>query len=296
MSNLQKYQANIEQMRKSIYMDYPAHVHMETMAQCNAACNFCPYPTLDRKGAKMPDDLIDKIINDLAQIPANVPFQLSPFKINEPFLDKRLFPILKKINNRLPNAYILLTTNASPITEETIEKLGYVKNLKSLWISFNDHREAEYEATMQLPYKRTIERLNLIHKFKKLDALNFDVYLSRVGDNSQTDLDFREWVRVNYPGFNSNIFPRGNWLNQVSKEFTKQAEIPDVGCVRWFDFSITATGVVAHCCMDGKAEFPIGDVNNNSVLEIYNSPHYKALREAAIYRKNAEPCNKCSFL
>ena len=79
-------------------MKYPAHVHMETMALCNASCSFCPYPSLERKGATMPTALIEKIIDDLTSIPRSVPFQLSPFKVNEPFLDRRLFYVLDLCN------------------------------------------------------------------------------------------------------------------------------------------------------------------------------------------------------
>ena len=150
-------------MRKSPYLDFPAHVHLETNALCNAACNFCPYPTLERKGVKMPDALIAKIIEDLRDIPSTLPFQLSPFKVNEPFLDTRLFSILAQINERLPNASLTLTTNASALTEKQLARLGRVRNLAYLWISMNDHRAAEYEATMKLPYRRTLERMRMIH-------------------------------------------------------------------------------------------------------------------------------------
>ena len=68
-SALHAYQRNVLQMRQSSAIDFPAHVHLETMAQCNAACNFCPYPGLERKGTVMDDALIAKVVNDLADIP-----------------------------------------------------------------------------------------------------------------------------------------------------------------------------------------------------------------------------------
>jgi hypothetical protein len=48
--------------------------------------------------------------------------------------------------------------------------------------------------------------------------------------------------------------------------------------------------------MDGKGLWPIGDVTQQSVLEIYNAPHYRRLREATQTRQQAEPCNRCTFL
>ena len=292
-AHLQSYQMRVEAYRQTPYLDYPAHVHFETLAKCNAACVFCPYPTMERKGTMMPDALIAKVIGDLQDIPSTLSFQLSVFKVSEPFLDVRLFDIIGDINAKLPNATITLTSNASPITEDKLAQLAKIKKCGYLWISFNDHREKEYEATMKLPYKRTIERLNLIHQKRSSGELNIRIVLSRIGDSTSVDQEFVQWVRINYPLFETSIFPRGNWLGQTG---APDLVVPNVGCSRWFDLSITATGTVAHCCMDGKAEYPIGDVNTQHCLDIYNAPHYRQLRESTFTRADAIPCNRCSFL
>jgi hypothetical protein len=292
--HLQRYSDLYATLKQSPYMDWPAHVHIETYATCNAACSFCPYPGLERQGAKMPDELIAKILDDLSAIPADVPLQISPFKVNEPFLDSRLFDILKAINAKLPNASITLTTNATPLNEENLARLEKVQNVGDLWVSFNDHRAAEYEKVMRLPYARTIARLDALHRHKAGGLLPFNVVLSRVGDGSAADADFCAWVVERYPAFGVSVIQRGGWLGQV--DIGMQVLVPKVACVRWFDISITATGVVAHCCMDGEAAYPIGDVRTQNVLDIYNAPGYRALRERAIDRMSAVPCNKCSFM
>lgn len=290
---LASYQNEVERMRKGPYMQFPVHVHMETLALCNAACNFCPYPTLERQGTRMPDELVAKIIRDLTGIPSTVSFQLSPFKVNEPFLDVRLFDILAQINEQLPNAKLTLTTNASPITEKHLQRLENVKNLSALWISMNDYREAEYEATMQLPYRRTIERLRAIHRAISDKRIATKIVISRVGDGTAADLDFINWVNHQFPLFETSVIQRGNWLLQVQTVTTPP---PAVGCLRWFELSITASGVVAHCCMDGTACYPIGDVSKQHVLEVYNNPSYRRLRSATMVRQQAKPCDSCAFL
>jgi tetratricopeptide (TPR) repeat protein len=290
---LQPYQDKVDQLRQSPYMDYPAHVHLETMSLCNAACTFCPYPTLERQGTTMPLELIEKVIDDLTAIPPTLPFQLSPFKVNEPFLDKRLFYILDLCNDKLPNACLTLTTNASPLTEKKLDQLAAVKNLGYLWVSLNDHRPEVYEATMKLPWPRTFERLQLLARKQAAGQLPFRVVLSRVGDGSAADAAFCDWVREHFPACEPSVFPRGSWLGQVD---TPVGQVPAVGCTRWFDVSITSTGVVAHCCMDGQAQWPLGDINRQHVLEIYNAPHYRRLRQQAVTRAEVEPCNRCTFL
>lgn len=290
---LAQYQRDLQTQRQSRYMDFPQHVHLESMATCNAACVFCPYPTIERQGARMPDDLIEKVMTDLTDIPADLPFHLSPFKVNEPFLDVRLFDILRHANDRLPNAILTLTSNATPITARSLDRLEAIKNIGYLWISFNDHRAQAYEQTMKLPYERTVERLDLIHQRKAAGRLPFAVVLSRVGDDSADDQAFRDWCQQRYPLFGTSVFQRGGWLGQVN---TPVGAIPEVGCMRWFELSITATGTVAHCCMDGQAQWPIGDVRAQHVLDIYNSPAYRRLREATTTRQDASPCRTCTFL
>jgi radical SAM protein with 4Fe4S-binding SPASM domain len=242
----------------------------------------------------MSDALIEKIITDLTDIPRHVPFQLSPFKVNEPFLDTRLFDILKTVNEKLPHANIALTSNASPLTPKNLQKLNEIERIGYLWISFNDHRPEQYTQTMQLPWERTIERLNMIHQAKADGRFTPRVILSRVGDNTQADVEFVQWVAQHFPLFGTHVFQRGGWLGQANVELN--TPVPNTGCVRWFDLSITSTGKVAHCCMDGKAEWSIGDVNQQHVLEVYNNPEYKVLREKTNSRLSVSPCNTCTFL
>jgi radical SAM protein with 4Fe4S-binding SPASM domain len=55
-----------------------------------------------------------------------------------------------------------------------------------------------------------------------------------------------------------------------------------------------ASGKVALCCMDGEGKYVVGDVNNSSVLEIYNSPEYRKMRQYSFSRLSAaNPCNTC---
>ena len=62
------YQDLVLALRNGPYLDFPSVLGIETMALCNAACEFCPYPVLERKGAVMPDTLIEKILDDIQNL------------------------------------------------------------------------------------------------------------------------------------------------------------------------------------------------------------------------------------
>src|SRR4051812_8344857 len=101
--------AVLMQMREN-HMDYPWEVSLETQALCNAACTFCPYPTLERKGLKMSDELVNKIVDEMISWKQH-DMCFSPFKVNEPLLDPRTIPLCEKVNAQAPWIRLRLFTN-----------------------------------------------------------------------------------------------------------------------------------------------------------------------------------------
>lgn len=272
------------------YLDYPAGVHFETWTKCNAACDFCPYPTLDRLGNKMPDAMIEKILTDLEDIPKDHKFFISPFKVNEPFLDKRLLPILEDINKRLPNAILTLFSNGTTLTREKIKRIARLSNVRHLWISLNEHRPTHYEAVMKMPLARTVKKLDLLH------SMDFPhkVVVSRVCDNTQIDYDFVMRVENRWPKFEAFLIKRDAWINDI-KHDAINTEVPVAKCNRWWEMEITSTGRTALCCMDAHARYSNGDVSKQHVLEIYNLPEFKRMRAGTQTRQAYSPCNICTY-
>ncbi len=294
-ADFRDYQLGVERKRLSPYLDYPREVTIETLALCNAACEFCPYPDLERQGACMSDDLVEKILGDLEDIPGDVPFSISPFKVSDPLLESRILDIVGQVGARLPHATVRMFTNGSPLTPRHIEGLAAAGNIEHLWISLNHHQPEGYERIMKLPWRKTRAKLDLLHEAKAAGRFPPPVIVSRVCDGSEDDQAFAPWVRETFPRFQPKLVPRTNCLGRVDLP-ALFPETPPVACDRWFELSITATGVVALCCMDGRAEFPVGDVSKQHVLEVYNAPAFRRLREQQATRKGIHPCETCSNL
>ena len=139
MAGTTEYQIYLDSL-KSRCIDYPAIVSIETYAYCNAACNFCPYPNLTRKGDMMPDVLVEKLISDFEAIPVSHPFEINLSRVNEPFLDQRIFDIAARINERLQNASLVFFSNGTPLNKKNIEKLSKLKRISRLNISLNEYQ------------------------------------------------------------------------------------------------------------------------------------------------------------
>lgn len=278
---------------RDVYLDWPHEISIETYSKCNASCTFCPYTTLDRIGTKLSDETLDRIIEELKDHPH--PFILSPFKVNEPFLDKRLVPFLRKVNAELPKAVLRIFTNGSALTPRHIEEVADLKRVMHLWVSLNEHRPVEYKALMGLDFERTAGNLDALHAAVAAGAFAHEVVVSKVAAEGLRDPiqeEFWNYVQERWPRFTVHLIKPDGWLGDIP---LGSPDIPDAPCSRWFELSIMADGKVSLCCMDGQGQFTIGDVHEQSLFEIYNGKAWRMNRLRMWSRKNVHPCATCSY-
>lgn len=295
LERVKNYKTNVDNLyQNGKWLNYPMNVSIETFSSCNAACNFCPYPSLDRKGTKMSEDLFKKIIDELSEPKDYVLPSINLTRVNEPFLDKRIFEFMSYVNAKMPRTKIKLFTNASLLDEKKLDQLLEVKNFASLTISFNDHRPVEYEKVMQIPYKRTYENVKQIHERKKAGEIKFPIILGRVGDGTGSDDDFLKWAENDFPLFQAIVSARFDWIGKL--QLNNFPLVPNLGCQQWFMLHFLANGREAFCCIDSEGDYGQGNANLENVIDIYNLPYKKRMRMEKMPREKNDICSKCSAL
>ena len=257
----------------------PREVSIETISLCNAKCTFCPYSTLERSG-KMSGWLLDKLIDEMSEF--DKPFIFSPFKVNEPLLDPRFIDICRTVEST-SLATLQIFTNGSPLTQRHIDNISELSRVKYLWISLNSHIQEEYEALMSIPFERTVRRLDNLHD----QDFPHPVVLSAVGYPNDS---FVEYCGNRWPKFGLALLPKASWLGFTDPQVDI---VPDIPCGRWWELSIMSNGIVSLCCMDGEGQFPTGDVNKQTMLEVYNSPFYRERKEMS--RRDVDVCKTCTY-
>ncbi len=273
------------------YARQPFEVSIETLALCNAACTFCPYPTLERQGRKLSMDLITHLIGQMKQW--TEPFYVSPFKVNEPLLDNRLPEICAGIEAELPLATLRLFTNGQPLTETHLAWIAQLKRLDGLWISLNSCDPQEYGDLMKLSYELTARRLDALHAAIDRGTFPHNVTVSRVAqDDAQSNMAFMRSVARRWPRFLPVLIKRDGWLGYVPPSSSR---IPQAPCARWWELNITAEARAVLCCMDGKGEYVLGDATTQSLDEIYNQPELADRRMFARHRLDIDPCERCTY-
>lgn len=268
-------------MRLEQYLHQPHEVSIETFAKCNAACTFCPYPTIERIGEKMPDETINRLIDEMASF--ELPFYFSPFKVNDPLLDNRLEWILKTFKEKT-TGHVRIFTNGSALTEKKAEMLHGIPPHLEVWISLNEHDPDRYRDLMGLEFEKTARNIDAIHN----SNFAHPVILLRVG----VDPAFRRYCNKRWPRFQVAMIKKDGWLGYTDPDIDA---IPDEPCSRWWELSIMANGKAALCCMDAEGEHGHGDVNESTLLEIYNHPELLKKRTGEQTRAEIAPCNRCSY-
>jgi len=263
------------------YMDQPAEIGLETISKCNAKCTFCPYTTLERKG-KMSGWLLDKLIEEMMDF--ETPFFVSPFKVNEPLLDNRFYDICRTIE-AATCAYLRIFTNGAALTQRRIDEISQLKRVHHLCVSLNSHIPEEYEALMSMPFERTAKRLDNLHN----QDFPHPVFLTCVGYPNRP---FVVYCLNRWPKFKPQVSPKTSWLGYTKSQVR---DVPDLSCHRWFELSVMSNGIVSLCCQDGEGQFPVGDVNKNTLLEVYNHPFYRERRENRLSRLEVDVCNTCTY-
>ena len=76
-------------------------IQIQTIDFCNRSCDFCPNRDgLRKTGALMEERTLDAVLDQLAAMEYHG--RISPYLMNEPLLDDRIFEIIARIRARFP--------------------------------------------------------------------------------------------------------------------------------------------------------------------------------------------------
>jgi hypothetical protein len=289
-----RYQEYDSLLMGARWLDFPRGVSIETFAYCNAACSFCPYPDLERKGEMLPTDLVERVIDELASIPDYTPERLVLCRVNEPMLDKRLFDFMRLARQRLPETTLPTFTNGTTLTEKNVDMLLDIGLLGSLIVSLNDHRKQQHESLMKISYDLVIANLDRLEHRAAAGEIPFPVVVTRVASGGEEDREYLDWCEARWPSLHPTVTPAFDWLG-ATVEAEKLPYVPVYGCSQWFDLNILADGREAFCCVDSVGINEDINIHNMTALEMYNRPERRALRKSYVSRQQVEYCRTCTF-
>jgi MoaA/NifB/PqqE/SkfB family radical SAM enzyme len=270
-------------------------LQIETINICDAKCVFCPYPDMKRPKGTMPMPLFERLIDEAATIPQIDKVTLTG--LGEPLLDKHLMERLHLIRNKMQIGCLDLYTNGSRLTMRHIQEFVKVP-VDVLYVSLNAISRDGRKQIMGLDDYDHVENIlrEAIDRFKDCSlkivvkgVTGTDLMESGVGNEFVSK--WGDWSN----GGNGFLHLEGNWGGITWKSRTK----PSMPCLRALEqIMVLQDGRVSLCCFDSEGDVILGDLNKQSLREVYNSGLAVEYRKAHAEGRRGELklCSTCTTI
>ena len=252
-------------------------LQVETTNYCNARCIFCAHGRIEEHGI-MTDGLYTKILTDASRFNPP-PKTFIPMLTGEPFIDPQIVDRVKEARSVLPNTDIHLYTNGSLLTEEIINELAEIRGLR-LNISANGASVETRQRLTGLDDYETMARM-----IDYVDSLHIPHTVSLVQHPSITKEEEetfnRRWGQTSSSSSSREpyVFQHLNFAGITcpctENNFTRCIHATSHMTVLW-------DGRVNLCCMDPLGRATFGDLNHQTVAEVWFSEgrqHYVIMHE-----------------
>ncbi|WP_295456443.1 radical SAM protein [uncultured Thiodictyon sp.] len=284
---------------------------------CNFKCVFCPTSDRDllksvgRKKGMMSFSFYQEIIDSLGAFDGKITV-LSLHKDGEPLLNKNIADMVAYAKKAKVSSTVEITTNASRMFPDLSNKL-IAAGLDSIRISI-EHVSAEgYQKTTRnyKDYDQIVQNVShLYHEARRRRSqLKILVKIIDTGLSAdEMDKFYRDFGGISDIARVEGIM---GWSYSELKDFTLGIN-PTVGmdgitplkperivCPEPFKMlAINFDGSVSPCCDDWTLNLVLGNMNQESAIEIWNGARLSRIRELHLKNRRGElaACAKCQYM
>lgn len=272
-------------------------LQIENSNLCNARCVFCPYDAQTRKRMVMGMDLYRKILDEAGTIP--ILERLTITGLGEPTIDKELIEKIAYARKVMhPKTEIDCYTNGSFLDAEYVRGLEKV-GLSVLYVSINAIDNKKRQEIMGIDGYDVLEALlvKMIRELKKMRIVVKGVQEKDLFDGEEATEFVRKWGGLVEPGKNGRAFLHleGNWAGWNYPVRTTQR---NACCRATNHIMVLSDGRVCLCCQDYDGKVIFGDLNNQTLREIYRTEAYVNYRKSHMEgrRNELELCRTCTMI
>ena len=271
-------------------------LQIECTNVCNADCVFCPYGKMQRAKGTMPMPLFRKIVDEAATIPLISHITITG--LGEPLLDRHLLERLRYIRAKLPHILLDMYTNGTYLRKKVVDDLIDV-GLSVLYISLNGVDAQKRREIMKVDdYDEVVEYI----KYAKAATAGTGTRVLVKGIVSKDLMEAgdqetfaNQWGGRYSPESKQGAYLHleGNWAGKV----WPMRVTPTQACSRALSqIMVLQDGRVSLCCFDSEGEMVLGDLNHQSLREIYGGPLALGIREAHNDGRRSEIalCKNCT--
>lgn len=266
--------------------DFPRRLQIETTNRCNASCAMCPILQMKRPKGDMSWEVWARLVSELKTRPPLRRVMLHV--MGEPLLHPDFLKMFRYLREEAPHQPVEFSTNGSVLTGERAEELVEI-GLEQLNFSL-DACSPETHAKIRkgLNYDKVIANLEGLIETVARSGKNKPrvlVQMIKMDVNREEWPEFeRRWTGLaeKYPFFELYIKEQWSWggyIDSGQAEMEKEKGFLALPCSFPFDqLDVYWDGRVGFCCLDEDAELALGDLNGQSLAEIWNSGRMEEIR------------------
>jgi len=290
----------------SIVNKRPIDINIETTNFCPLKCIFCPNRKIKRSKQTMSMELFEKICKDYYSLGGGV-IGISSMQ-SDIFSDELLIKRLELLNKYKDKFYIYTTTNiisASKFSDDEIKE--FLKTFDYLVISLGGVEKEEYKIMYGVDAFDVVK--DQLYRFSRIineNNLNIEIELAIRTYQAAKIINSQEYKEFNsifpiydvkdrffswYGLINQDELPQGAKIQKFNN-ITKKKD-----CVVPFtSLSINANGQVIGCgCIDWEARHVIGDINKQTINEIWNDKPCNEFRMGFSLENIPDMCKECAL-
>ena len=298
------YQTIQKQYIKNIidrYKNKPNIVVIENTNLCNYQCALCPHSQLKRKMGVMNENLFKKIIDEASQLGVK---KIAIHGFGEPAIDQNLSQRIAHAKSK-GIKHVGTSSNGSLMTKELARKI-ILSGLDEINFSLDAYSQAAYAKMRSGKFyhqvMNNVERfISIRNKLKQTKPLVVVDFIKSKHNYQEVDKFYKKWLGL---ADHINITTPHSWGGAFKEEagersfHSRRTNIKREPCrFLWTDLVVNWDGRVSACCQDYEASLVVGDLNLNSIKEIWQSEKLENLREIHLNNKaDAIPlCRRCDY-
>lgn len=275
-------------------------IEIQTVSYCNSKCVVCPWVKIKDSVPKqsMTEQTWNKVLDGISVLN---PDTIIPYMNNEPLLDKNIESRINDLHSLSPHSQIEVSTNGILLSEKSAKYL--VNNVDVILVSlFGSDETSNLELMGKgMSYEKIKSNIINLKKAKAESGSNSTINIVKLIDYPFMSNDIvlkdksfweNEGVEIRYYNFvdrSSNVGDfkqRDNSVKPFGCDFNRHIE-------RTY---IHYNGDVSFCCHDWKKEYIMGNINENSLIEILNGEKYNRIRQMVDGMTESDEnflCKKC---
>jgi len=241
-------------------------IDLELSGHCNAHCVFCPRDKMSREKSYLSKEKFEILLQEVSAIRPDGPKGILFCGFGEPLLNKYLFEFADRINDVLPDALVVVVSNASALNKETCDAI-LSGNIFTFSCSMYSIDKEQYDANMRgLNFESVMHWMTYLAERKMETGLQISVTYVR---NTQTDLEIEEyfqfWKSLSVQVGELKQHNRGGFLDCSGSLIKRGRKRCSIFNTRLF---VAANGDVLACCQDLDGQSRLGTIGIDSLHSI----------------------------